>query len=272
MIARTAPVFDHSLRDLKGRTQLVATALAAPEAVAALRDADPGSTLALTLQDRPQMIGAFNWPFMCADWTPAQRWARIVNHCETVDAMGGVFRLRIVESAPLASFDDVEEGLSIVLDRPKWFMREGLLTLNMFLDGFRAFSLSFSFFREADGSLTAYVGAVQGRNRDNILDTYRRLTKSLHGLRPRDFLFECFRALCRRAEADRILAVADAYRHHRHPFFKADKIDYTTNYDEVWEDRGGVRVSETDWEIEITPSRRDLGEVKPNKRPMYRTR
>ncbi|MEZ5920201.1 MAG: DUF535 family protein [Parvularculaceae bacterium] len=272
MLARTAPVFNYSPRDLKGRATMIARALKSPEAVAAIREAPGDSTLARTLEDRPQMIGAFSWPFMCAAWEPEERWARIVNHCAAVDQMAPVYRMRVPECAAIADFSDIEPGLSIVLDRPKWFMREGLLTLNMFLGDFRAFSLSFSFFTEADASLTAYVGAIQGRNRDNILDAYRRLTKSFFGLRPRDFLFETFRALCRHAGAARILAVSDASRHHRHPYFKAEKVDYTTNYDEAWADRGGVRTADTHWEIDISPARKDLSEVKPNKRSMYRKR
>lgn len=272
MLARTAPVFNYSPRDLKGRAMMIARALKSPEAITAIRQAPAGSTLAKTLEDRPRMIGAFSWPFMCAAWEPEERWARIVNHCARVDKMTPVYRMRIRECAAIADFSDIEPGLSIVLDRPKWFMREGLLTLNMFLGDFRAFSLSFSFFTEADGSLTAYVGAIQGRNRDDILDTYRRLTKSLFGLRPRDFLFEAFRALCRHAGAARILAVSEASRHHRHPYFKAEKVDYTTNYDEAWADRGGVRIADAHWEIEISPARKDLSAVKPNKRSMYRKR
>lgn len=272
MLETTGRFFNHSPRDLKGRAMMIATALKHPGIVSRARTAPPGSPMAKTFAERPQMIGAFVWPFMSANWDAGERWARIFNHFETIARMGKAYSIGVDDRVALADFSDCTPGLSAVLDRPKGFMREGLLTINLFLGSDRIFSLSFSFFTEADGTITAFVGGIQGGKRDDILEIYRSLTKEMHGLRPRDFLFEMFRALCRHAGAARIHAVADGCRHHRHPYFRAEKAEGITNYDEAWADRGGVKVAGTHYIIEVTPERRDLSEVKANKRSMYRKR
>jgi uncharacterized protein VirK/YbjX len=71
--------------------------------------------------------------------------------------------------------------------------------------------------------------------------------------------------------AKHIYAVADAHKISRHPYF-GKKGASGIFYDEIWEDRGGVRVAETHFELPLAGSRRDLEEVAAKKRSMYRRR
>ncbi|MEM9422530.1 MAG: DUF535 family protein, partial [Pseudomonadota bacterium] len=197
---------------------------------------------------------------------------RLINHCEVVDSLGVPFHFSLHERLILIELEEMFPGLRLVLDQPKWFRREGHLVMNLFLDSFRAFCIAFSFYREADGSLTAVIGGIQGRNREDALSLYRDLTKALHGLRPRDFLLEALRVVLRGVGVTRLLAIADGARHHRHAYFGKAKREFTLDYDAIWEDRGGIRLDREFYELEVTPQRRDLETIKPKKRSLYRKR
>lgn len=231
----------------------------------------PGSALERITRHQPQMIGALSWPYLSASFDAGERLRRIIAHYRVIDALGAPFELDGDERLVLADLGDVMPGLRLVLDQPVWFLREGGLTLNLFIDSFRAFSIAFSLRREADGRLTAWIGGIQGRNRDDMLETYRTLTKLLHGLRPRDFLLEALKMLCRVLEISELRAVSDASRHHRHPYFRG-AVKSGLNYDEIWIDRGGVAVDRDFFQLPLIAERRDEATIKPNKRPMYRRR
>lgn len=229
----------------------------------------PGSALARLMAERPRTLGALLWPYQCAAWGPGERLRRIRAHAAEIDRIGPPFDFSIEEKLVLHEWPDTG-GLRLVLDQPRWFMREGGVSLNLFQGDFRAMTIPFSLHRAGDGVLEAVIGAVQGRDRDGILDLYRDLTRAMHGLRPRDLLFECLRGLCRHLGVGRILAVADAERHHRHPYF--GQAEFPLDYDEIWADRGGVRRDAHFFELPLERVERAMEDIKPKKRSLYRRR
>lgn len=231
----------------------------------------PGSALDQIMRQRPEYIGILLWPYVSASFGAEERLRRLIAHYEVVDGLPPQFRFACDERLVLVDLADVMPGLRLVLDQPIWFQREGGLVLNLFIDSFRAFSIAFSLRREPDGGLSAWIGGIQGRNRDDMLETYRTLTKLLHGLRPRDFLLEALKMLLRQVGVVRLYGVSDAARHHRHPYFRGVKQS-TQNYDEIWADRGGIAVGDDFYELPLSPERRDEATIKPNKRSMYRKR
>lgn len=228
------------------------------------------SALAKVIAQRPQILGALVWPYQCAAWDARERLERIRVHYAEIDRIGAKLKFDLDEKLVIAKFYDVHKGLHVIIDQPRWFMREGGLVLNLFIDKFRAFSLAFSFYRDPQGDVVAVLGGLQGRNQDGALDLYRALTKDMHGLRPRDFLIEVLRVFCRHFEINVIHAVTQAHRHHVHPFFNNKNL--TPNYDEIWEDRRGSRIDEFFYALPVCPEMRDLSTVKPNKRSLYRKR
>jgi len=115
------------------------------------------------------MIGALLWPYLSASFEAEERLARIVAHYAVIDTLGPPFPFDCDERLVLVDLGEVLPGLRLVLDQPIWFLREGGLVLNLFIDSFRAFSIAFSLRREADGELTAWIGGIQGRNRDDMI-------------------------------------------------------------------------------------------------------
>lgn len=231
----------------------------------------PGTALDRIMRQRPELIGSLLWPYLSASFDAEERLSRIVAHYAVIDTLGAPFPFDCDERLVLVDLGEVVPGLRLMLDQPIWFLREGGLVLNLFIDSFRAFCIAFSLRREADGQLTAWIGGIQGCNRDDMLETYRTLTKVLHGLRPRDFLLEALKMLLRQIGVTRLYAVSDAARHHRHAYFGGAKTS-TQDYDAIWTDRGGVAVGPDFFELPLSSERRDEATIKPNKRSMYRKR
>lgn len=223
------------------------------------------------LAERPEIIGILVWPYQSAFWDVKTRTARLLNHFEQAEQFGDAFAFGTGEQVILADLSDHLPGLTLSLDQPIWFMREGSLTLNLFLGDFRAYTVAFSLHEGLDGAREVVIGSVQGRNTDEALEMYRNITKALFGLRPRDILNRMLSIVARWFGADRIIAVTQAARHHQHMYF-ADQKAFPNDYDEIWTELGGARLDDEFFELPLTPERRSLDLIKAKKRSMYRKR
>lgn len=259
----------HSGYALRYRARFVLAGLRHRRLIRPFLAPEPGTALARTMAGIPKTIGALVWPYQCASWGVGMRLGRIQDHCRELDRLGPPYAFGMDEKLVLLDWPETD-GLRLVLDQPKWFLREGGFALNLFQGDFRAMTIAFSLYRPEGGPLEILIGCLQGRDREGILDLYRDLTKRMHGLRPRDLLFECLRGLCRHLGVGRILAVADEDRHHRHPFFGA--TEFPTEYNEIWADRGGRRIDWQTFELPLARVERDMSEIKPKKRSLYRRR
>lgn len=262
-----------SIFTVKNRLIFTVQASRIKKAIQPFLHAPSGSQINKLMTQRPETIGAVVWPYICHTWDAKNRLSRIEEHYRVVDSLYPKIDFPVDGALKLIDLGYVCENLHVVLDQPIWFMREGQLVINLFLDNVRIFSLAFSLAHES-GKMVAYVGAMQGRNIDGLLDTYRDITKAMHGMRPRDFLFELFRAFCRSVGVTKIFAVSDASRHHRGAYFgsKAKNGELTLNYDEIWLERGGVIENSDFYVFSVAPQVKNLEEVPSKKRSMYRRR
>jgi uncharacterized protein VirK/YbjX len=123
-----------------------------------------------------------------------------------------------------------------------------------------------------------YIGAVQGIHKgvesDRSLSIYRDLTKAFEGLRPRSFLIEVIKYIAVNIGVGKIYAVGDEFRHHRHPYFGAEKAqELAANYDVIWMEHGATPSEREDFfEIPMAPSNKPLDTIPAKKRAMYRRR
>jgi len=253
---------------LRMRLRFVIAALRNPAASKQFALADSTSPLGELLTEWPQTIGSLLWPYQCADWNAATRVNRIAEHFRVVREIPGL-QLKPDEKLILADLSSFSPGARLILDRPSWLSREGHLTLSLFKEDFRAFTLSFSLsgFPHAD----LFIGGLQGRHGDEILAMYRDLTKDLNGIRPRDFMLEALRMLAVKMGVRHIYAVADEFKISRHRYFGRKALPGLF-YDEVWRERNGEQVSAQCFELPLAGSRRPLEEIAAKKRSMYRRR
>ncbi|MEJ5056654.1 MULTISPECIES: DUF535 family protein [unclassified Pseudomonas] len=223
-------------------------------------------------------VGVVHWPYISSSWSPQDRLNVLASHYEVVTkSCPQLLLFGRNESLVLSDLSQWSAGCSLVLDRPIWFMREGELVLNLFQGDLRIASIAFTL-SYAEGELCIFVGAVQGIHKgidsDTSLTIYRDLTKDFEGLRPRSFLIEVIKYIALKIGVEKIYAVGDGYRHHRHPYFGAQKSqELAANYDSIWLEHGAIPSSREDFfEIPMVMSKKPLEEIAAKKRAMYRRR
>ncbi|APV37817.1 VirK protein [Pseudomonas frederiksbergensis] len=223
-------------------------------------------------------VGVVHWPYISKNWSPKNKLGVLASHYEVVtQSCPQLLLLGRSESLLLSDLSEFAPGCSLVLDRPFWFMREGELVLNLFQGDLRIASIAFTLCR-TDTELCIFIGAVQGIHKgvesELSLSIYRDLTKDFEGLRPRSFLIEVIKYIAINIGVEKIYAVGDGYRHHRHPYFGAHKaLELAANYDVIWLEHGATPSEREDFfEIPMVLSRKPLDSIASKKRAMYRRR
>ncbi|MDI3271750.1 DUF535 family protein [Pseudomonas sp. AL03] len=223
-------------------------------------------------------VGVVHWPYISRSWSSQNKLSVLASHYEVVTkSCPQLLLLGRNKSLMLSDLSAFAAGCSLVLDRPVWFMREGELVLNLFQGDLRIASIAFTLCR-TDTELCIFIGAVQGIHKgvesDRSLSIYRDLTKDFEGLRPRSFLIEVIKYIAINIGVGRIYAVGDGYRHHRHPYFGAEKAkELAANYDLIWLEHGATPSEREDFfEIPMVPSKKALESIPSKKRAMYRRR
>ncbi|MHC8339810.1 DUF535 family protein [Pseudomonas sp. HLT2-19-2] len=223
-------------------------------------------------------VGVVHWPYISRSWSSQNKLSVLASHYEVVTkSCPQLLLLGRNDSLMLSDLSAFAAGCSLVLDRPVWFMREGELVLNLFQGDLRIASIAFTLCR-TDTELCIFIGAVQGIHKgvesDRSLSIYRDLTKDFEGLRPRSFLIEVIKYIAINIGVGRIYAVGDGYRHHRHPYFGAEKAkELAANYDLIWLEHGATPSEREDFfEIPMVLSKKALESIPSKKRAMYRRR
>lgn len=231
-----------------------------------------------TIALQPNMLGLLEWPYIHNTWSAEKRLDVVATHYELIETSHSPLNGLVTdESLLIADLSFIAEGKRLVIDQAPWFTREGQLVLNLFDHELRVASLAFTLGKDKDG-LMIMVGAIQGIHggvpKEESLLIFKQISKMFEGLRPRSLLLEALRTIAKILGANKILAVADENRHHRHPYFgKRDDTKFSTNYNELWKEHGGVQDNpEGFYDIPITPSRKVESEISSKKRAMYRRR
>lgn len=227
--------------------------------------------LGRAVRSRPQMLGALLHTYQTTAWDLPTRLDSLVQHFDEVVKLDWAELNDPDMSLEIMPLAEIAPGLRLVLDQPPWFCGEGPLVLNLFDGEERLYSLAFAL-RAQDGLIAAQVGAIQGRALPDIMEVYRQLTRTSHGMRPRDLLIELFRLFCAAVGIRRILLVSDSHRQHRDAYFGSAADAVVADYDAIWQDRGAHRVDAATFELPLHAIRRDASNVPARKRALYRRR
>ena len=229
-------------------------------------------SLGKLLQQRPEIIGVVVWSYQCSAWNAKTRLAKIVDHCSVIDEIGRPLDFPVDSYIELLGLSEIYEGLRVIISQPKWFFRDGLLTMHLFVGRLMIYSLSFSFFHHVNDR-AAFIGQIQGRKSNRARDQYRKLTYACGGMRPRDLLIEIFCIFCSAVAVKHIFSVAEEYRRqHYRDFFKNSRKITSVNYNRIWEDRGGVRVDKFFYRLDVERRQRSDKTIGARKRRMYKKR
>ena len=234
-----------------------------------------GSSLNKLVKAHPEIFKYLVKPFVAANWDARTRLARIADHCKTADTIGGILDVQSGIVVDLIRLDLIDPRYRITLDRQRWLLNEGLLVISLWDDVDRIFQLGFCLSSLPDGRRVAYIGSIQGRREDDVLSRYREFTKAASGMRPRDFLVEVFKMLCRTLDVVEIRAVSDANYYLTERLTAASAVskdEIKISYDEIWRERGGIYDGNGFFILPVASIRRADQDIPSKKKTMYRTR
>ncbi len=228
------------------------------------------------------MLGVIEWPYIHNQWSIQKRLDTLAQHYLIVSGIdANLMKFHQGYKQTIMNFGNDYENVTITLDRPKWFIREGEMVINVFHQDIRVVSIAFTL-GEVKGETIAYIGAVQGIHSgvssDESLKINRKLTKLFSGLRPKTLVIEVLKAFLKSLNVNKIYGISDNHRHHRHKYFGKKYQDngqgaIRTNYDECWKEHGGVLDKDSGFYIlSLNPAIRSLDEVVSKKRAQYRRR
>jgi uncharacterized protein VirK/YbjX len=221
------------------------------------------------LDERPSWVAAVDAPYLHAQWTASKKLEIISRHYRYLTGRLAFLRFNPGASVLIADVPNAA-GLQLSLDKAPWFMREGELVLSLLENDVRFYSVAFTLGCDGDENV-AYVGALQGYGGEDALDIYRRLTRTLHDMRPRDFLMAAFRLLSAEFNVQTILAVSDKARLHQSTYHSGHE-GVAANYDEIWREFSDDKLVDGFWKISPVLKYRTAAQIPTRKRAMYRRR
>ena len=235
--------------------------------------ASTDSKIAQYVTARPEIWEMVLTPYLAACWGPSERLNRVLDHCNTCEKLGALLTAPWNGYVVLASLPEVGPSYRLILDQPRWLLREGQSAISLWSGGERLFSLSYCLSSD-EGKLVAYVGGLQGRTGANILDRYRELTKSAHGMRPTDLTVELFRMFCESIGVEHIYCVSDDIRQHKSKYYlqRGAETVIMRQYNRIWAERGAHLRGDGFFILPTAKLRRANTDIPRNKRAMYRRR
>ncbi len=150
--------------------------------------------------------------------------------------------------------------------------KEGELSLLLRMaDGRTAAISSFAFDRRPDGKYVMRIGRIQGVKDHELL---RCLEKAMHGLRPKSLMLFASQELARAFDVKEIFGVSNVNQVYRKkvliPIPGLRKLSF--DYDGFWREAGGTLDPDGWFRLPPSLEKRNISEIKPNKRSMYNKR
>ena len=152
------------------------------------------------------------------------------------------------------------------------YHREGESNIVLKLDNVIQYILSFSYII-LDGQPVLFIGGLQASKQDiTNLETIKQLTKSLHGLRPKQLLLHGLSTLCSFYNIQKIVGVSNDNHFYQDSRKKKDKQRVKTNLDEFWLEFGATLDQWGNYVFTPLSNQIDLTEIPSKKRSQYRKR
>ncbi|NTV10013.1 MAG: DUF535 domain-containing protein [Zoogloea sp.] len=213
----------------------------------------------------PVLSEKLHRPYSRADLKTQQRFEALAAHYRLSREHGWqtVLSGLLTGSLTLATFrGKSDEDLSITLELPGQFSKEGELVVHLVHQGVRICSAAFALRMQPEG-LAIDLGCLQGLPGEEAKETVRLLTKACHGARPKPLVIEALRAIGEATGARDLLAVA----HLRHIYRNRRKQrSFAFDYDGFWEEIGGSRLPDGDFRLPLVRTPRPLSEIPSKKR------
>lgn len=215
--------------------------------------------------------------YLSAKWDWERRSKIIVETYEFVHAHGGALQKALMtrEGLVIASFPAGQGGeAKIRLGIDNQLRREGEVAVQLECSLFPGYisKIAFSFEHHSELGWVCYVGAIQGRQGDE--EAIKALTKGMHGLRPKAFMVFLIQEIARSLRVHELLGVGNGIHvlRARNRGLTGPRKRILFDYDELWSEVGAEPGPEGWFRLPARTHRREIAEMKPNKRSMYTKR
>ncbi|PSW64024.1 DUF535 domain-containing protein [Photobacterium leiognathi subsp. mandapamensis] len=219
-------------------------------------------------------------PYITNTAAPSQRVAFITQHYQFISNELPSATKELIFANPkglkLVSFivDDQEYSLNLTFDDR--YQKEGELCLVLFdAQGNNFYTVTF-IVNNQDGKRSIIIGGLQGpaSNEENNLKI-KRLTKTLHGQRPKDLMIKMMTFIANCWHVDHFLAIKNESHTYCAKRYKSKKYGSSrikTDYNRHWEALGGTEYDTHFYQLPMEDVRRDPEDISRPKRAMYRRR
>lgn len=216
--------------------------------------------------------------YMSIKWTKKQKIKVILDTYRFIRSKNEAFMQVITsrDSIKIVSFklnDNIDGFLTLGFDNK--YRKEGELVFTFKCEelGGEITSAAFSFEELETGNWICRIGCVQGHTKNTTYSS-KIAQKLLHGLRPKSLILFTIQEFSRQLGFTAIYGAGDSIQAYRRkhaihiPFLHAIKFDYNA----FWDESGGRPHKDGWYELPLTPIRRDISEIKKNKRALYHKR
>jgi uncharacterized protein len=159
--------------------------------------------------------------------------------------------------------------LSIGLDFKYIDRKEGLMTISLQLAQKRIYHITFWFEQDKDHNTNIKIGALQGSYGGSSI--IHELTKYFFGYRPKNLILFALQLLAKELHIHKISAVSNN-GFYTNTHVRMD-LKLKVNLNEFWFEAGGHEATDFRFfDLPLTEKRKDIDEVKSQKRNLYRKR
>jgi uncharacterized protein VirK/YbjX len=220
----------------------------------------------------PRIVHKIYRPYLSNHLNCRERVAALMGHYTAIgDArLGHVVRRAALVPVALAEFSGKSgAGVSLHLSAISVAHREGELALLLSSQGQTIYTLSFSLLRH-EGALHIALGGLQGLRASDGAAVIRRLTRELHGCRPKNFMVAVLRQLGACLGCDKLVLVSNRNRIVVN-WRRSARI--SSDYDATWHELKALPRDDGNFELPCqAAASRDIESVPAHKRSEMRKR
>ncbi|MEK0446027.1 MAG: hypothetical protein RLZZ399_1348 [Verrucomicrobiota bacterium] len=234
--------------------------------------ARPG--LAPIVRNHGRVYAKLQWPYLSKKFTGAEKLAFLKYHYQFLEESFPsplIERIASQDGHTLCRMDLQETGVLSLQLRYSPFEKEGDLSITLVdcLTREHIGSITFSVTHWTPESRELLIGGIQGHRFANEKARTIEITRAMFGLRPKALLVFAIQQFAKRWKIERIRAVSNELHIYRS---LRKRREIAADYDLFWSECGGHPEASGLFALPLSPQLKNIAELKPNKRTVYRKR
>lgn len=195
-------------------------------------------------QSNPHLVYKIYRPFLSKNINCEGRVSALITHYQIISDAGLGDFVHLAKN--ICEFTG-KSGVAYQLKIIKAENREGELSLLLESEGAQLYRVSFVLC-ELDGEICIKVGCVQGLRGSNAAERVKSLTKDFHACRPKTLILSVARDIGDYFGCKRLIGVSNETR----ILANRSSNDHQPDYDQTWEELGGARRQDGEYELSCT--------------------